>query len=185
MGLFDFIDDIFSTDDGGSFLGDLAGGFFSGIFDGGSRATQVSYLPGYSFPESFPQPMVRTAAPPLVARAVAAGLPSWSARFPALWQALQRLRASGAKVTVEQLRSMLKKWGPAALTAYIGGSAVADLMTYDATRKRRRINPANARALRRSMRRLKSFDRLSHRVSMQLSRTCRTRRVHRVSKTCS
>jgi hypothetical protein len=121
----------------------------------------------------YPQPVM--ASVPMAARAVAAGLPAWSARFPALWQALQKLRAQGTKATIEQLYGLLRKWGPASLSTVIGAAAVADLVSYRMRHKPRRMNPANTKALRRSLRRLKSFDRLSTRVSQQLARNCKKR----------
>lgn len=152
----------------GGFAGDVLGGFTSSFVQPVGRP--VATLPAV---QSYP---VAAGTVPMAARAVAAGLPSWSARFPALWQALQRLRAQGTKASVEQLYSMLRKWGPASLSTIIGASAVADLVSYRMTHKRRRMNPANTRALRRSLRRLKSFDRLAGRVSMQLSRSCSRKR---------
>jgi hypothetical protein len=132
----------------------------------------------------YPQPQAIPAAAgsvPLAARAVAAGIPAWSARFPALWQAIQRLAANlRTKVTVEQLRTLMRKYGPSFLVGMIGEAAVRELVTYDMTRRRRRMNPANTRALRRSLRRLRSFERLSTRVSMQLNRACRSRRHKKV-----
>lgn len=157
----------------GEFAGDIVGGFSQNFTQPVSRPMQ-----------NYPVQATPTAAGgvPMAARAVAAGLPAWSARFPSLWQALQRLRASGNKASLEQLYSMLRKWGPTSLSTIIGAAAVADLVSYRMSHKRRRMNPANTRALRRSLRRLKSFDRLSTRVSMQLSKSCR---APRRSKKCS
>lgn len=178
MGLFDDI---------GGFVGDLGSNFFSsgGSIDWGGIAGDVvgSYAASFTQPISQPMqnyPMIGTptaaGSVPMAARAVAAGLPAWSARFPALWQALQKLRAQGTKASLEQLYSMLRKWGPTSLSTVIGAAAVADLVSYRMSHKRRRMNPANTRALRRSLRRLKSFDRLSSRVSGQLARSCRAPR---------
>jgi hypothetical protein len=121
--------------------------------------------PIYEPPQSYP---VAQAPANLPARARAAGLPMWSARFPSLWQYLQtHMLGSGA---VGSLLSALTKWGPAAMSTIVGAAVVADLINYKVSRKRRRMNPANTKALRRSLRRLKSFDRLAHRVSVQLHR---------------
>lgn len=151
----------------GEFAGDVVGGFSSSFAQPVSRQ-----LPMQQAPQAYPV----MATVPMAARAVAAGLPAWSARFPALWQALQKMRANGTKATLEQLYQMLRKWGPASLSTVIGAAAVADLVSYRMSHKRRRMNPANTRALRRSLRRLKSFDRLASRVSTQLSRSCRAPR---------
>ena len=96
-------------------------------------------------------------------------------QFPSLANALAALRARGVKATVESLWTMLKKFGPTALVSggFMTAAAISDLMYYKSTHKRRRMNPANTRALRRSLRRLKSFDNLSHRVHNQLSASCR------------
>lgn len=170
MGLFDLFSDALSGDVLGLGLDVLGLGNQPQPF-------QASYMPTYDFGPPMPAPMQPQAIPtaatmPLVARAVAAGLPAWSARFPALWQFLAKLPA-GARPKIGELLRMLRKWGPTALAGYMGVAAVNDLMTYSSTHKRRRMNPANARALRRSMRRLKSFDRLSCRVSEQLRRVTR------------
>lgn len=157
----------------GEFAGDIVGGFTQNLSQPVSRP--ISSQPPIAYPTA-------AGGVPMAARAVAAGLPAWSARFPSLWQALQRLRASGNKASLEQLYSMLRKWGPTSLSTIIGAAAVADLVSYRMSHKRRRMNPANTRALRRSLRRLKSFDRLSTRVSMQLSKSCR---APRRSKKCS
>lgn len=171
MGLFDG----FLSDFAGDALGDIASGFDFGGFVGGAVSEFVRQP--VAMPVSYggmAQP-VMASAPPLAARAIAAGLPAWSARFPALWQAIQRLRAQGTKATIEHLYQLLRKWGPTALSSIIGAAAVADLVSYRMKHKPRRMNPANTKALRRSLRRLKSFDRLSTRVSVQLSRNCKKR----------
>lgn len=157
----------------GEFAGDVVGGFTSSLAQPVSRPMQMPT--GQAYPTA-------AGSVPMAARAVAAGLPAWSARFPALWQALQRLRAQGTKASLEQLYQMLRKWGPTSLSTVIGAAAVADLVSYRMSHKRRRMNPANTRALRRSLRRLKSFDRLASRVSTQLSRSCR---APRRSKKCA
>lgn len=188
MGLFDAIADIFTGGESDSIFGSVVGAFAEPFLGGFSqpRAQQVSYMPTYSMMPSYPEPQVYPTAagsvPAIAARAVAAGLPAWSARYPSLWQALQRLRAGGGAASVKNLQAMLSKWGPAAMTGLIGAQAVSDLVSYRMTHKSRRMNPANTKALRRSLRRLKSFDRLSGRVAMQLSRSCKPRRR---SKACA
>jgi hypothetical protein len=123
-------------------------------------------LPMLQQPSAVP---VSAGSVPLAARAVAAGLPRWSAMFPNLWQAVRtKFPTLSASSAVSGLLSMLKKYGPNALVGMISAAAVQELMTYSITRKRRRMNVANTRALRRSLRRLKGFHRLSSRVSAQL-----------------
>lgn len=179
MGLFDFVDSVFDPTSG--FAGDLIEGVAGSILGGFSNNQPSALMPTYQ-PVSYggfgaPAAVYPTAASvPMAARAIAAGMPAWSARFPSLWQALQKLRASGSRATIEQLYSMLRRWGPTALSTVIGAAAVADLVSYRMQHKRRRMNPANPKALRRSMRRLKSFDTMASRVKMQLATSCHTRR---------
>lgn len=176
MGLFDLFD---SFDSGSSILDfglDALGITGDSSPLGGFSGSFLPALGSQPFNVGFQQPIQTMATVPMAARAVAAGLPRWSAQYPNLWQAIQRLRATGAKSGISFLSSMLRKWGPTALTGVIGAAAVADLVSYKMTHKPRRMNPANTRALRRSLRRLKSFDKLSHRVSMQLARTGGSRR---------
>ena len=90
---------------------------------------------------------------------------------------------------MSMVRSLAKSLSPAATAVAlgIGLDELATLMTASSRRKRRRMNPANASALRRSMRRLKSFDRLASRVSSQIHRVggSRRRSVRRGScRTC-
>lgn len=79
---------------------------------------------------------------------------------------------------MSMVRSLAKSLSPAATAVAlgIGLDELATLMTASSRRKRRRMNPANASALRRSMRRLKSFDRLAARVGHQISRGRGSRR---------
>jgi hypothetical protein len=56
------------------------------------------------------------------------------------------------------------------VAALIGGAAMSELAVWKSTHKSRRMNPANTRALRRSLRRLKSFDRLASRTQQALGR---------------
>jgi hypothetical protein len=175
VGLFDFVTDVFSNDSD-SLFGDalqLLGG------SGGSSysVSPVSFQP-YSM-QPYPNsggPVYQTAgAAPMIAGATMA-VANWMRTYPALALAIQRFRSQRIPMTIEKLWSQLKRFGPATLTGIVGADAVRELIMYKATHKRRRMNPANTRALGRSLRRLKSFDHLSQRVSSQLSRSCHTRR---------
>jgi hypothetical protein len=151
----------------------------SSSLDFGLPVSYPVYQPSYSFDDSYPVAQKSVPAPSpdqraLMQRAVGAGLPSWSAKFPSLWQFLVTKGLGGGALGT--MLSLLAKWGPTALTALWGAQVVGDLISYKASHKRRRMNPANAKALRRSIRRLKSFDRLSHRVSAQLGRVARSGR---------
>jgi len=182
MGLFDFATDIFSDIAGNDILdlgSQLVAGFSSAGFGTGQNVSYPVYGPAPQppAPQSFP-----VAAPAV--QMAALGMTRWAVRFPSLWQAIQKFRAGRINMTPEKLYSALRKFGPQVLTTMIGAAAVADLIAYKATVKRRRMNPANARALRRSMRRLKSFSSLSHRVSMQLGRAGGSRRRRGPCRTC-
>lgn len=181
MGLFDFATDIFS-DVLGTDTFELGSNLVSGLL-GVSNQQPVSYaLPTYG---PAPQPVampIPTAAGSVPMAALS--MTRWATRFPSLWQAIQKFKAQRINMTPEKLYSALRKFGPATLSTMIGAAAVADLIAYKTTTKRRRMNPANTRALRRSMRRLKSFNSLSHRVSMQLGRAGGARRRRGPCRTC-
>jgi hypothetical protein len=184
MGLFD--DGIFDVF-GGIFEGlgtTLLGGFLGGGY--GATPVQPSPLtfpvPSLSPPVMMPEPTpIPTAAPAVRALTT---IPRWAQSYPRIWQFIQRARASGRAVTLQSLLSLLRRFGPTALTGILGAELVADLVTLSATRagRRRRMNPANVRALRRSVRRLQSFDRLASRVSSQLGRVAAHRRARRAGR---
>lgn len=114
---------------------------------------------------------VMGSVPAVATRAVAAGLPRWSALYPTLWQYVRtKFPTMSPSSAVSGLMSLLNKYGPTALVSMLGAAVVGELLTYKVTRKRRRMNVCNTKALRRSMRRLKGFNRLSSRVSAQLGR---------------
>ena len=66
------------------------------------------------------------------------------------------------KETIKIIRRFSKLLAPAAIATVLGITVVelGQLILADAQRPRRRMNPANVRALRRSMRRIESFHRL-------------------------
>lgn len=184
MGLFDSISDVFSSavsdifgggaSSSGSYLGGLDTGL-SSIYSVGNFPT----VPEYPTVPAYPQPTMSTV--PMIGGMMR----HWAMRFPALWTAVQSLsQRYGTKVTVERLWAMLRSSGPQFLVGLIGAAALNELFIYHATHKRRRMNVANTKALRRSVRRLKGFDRLSHRVSAQLSRVGGSRR-RASSRRCS
>jgi len=78
-------------------------------------------------------------------------------RYPNLATAIQMLRNQGRNVKRSQLYSLLKRFGPEFLITggILTAAAVNELMI--AGPGRRRMNPGNISALRRSMRRLESF----------------------------
>jgi len=81
-------------------------------------------------------------------------------RFPNLATAIQKMRNAGQNIKRSQLYSMLRRFGPEFLITggILTAAAVSELMM--AGPGHRRMNPANVKALRRSMRRLKSFHNL-------------------------
>lgn len=93
---------------------------------------------------------------------------SFFQKFPNLANALQQLRNRGMNVKRSQLYSLLRRFGPELLITggLLTAGAVSELMI--AGPGRRRMNPANGKALRRSIRRLESFEKLCHRVDRSL-----------------
>lgn len=81
-------------------------------------------------------------------------------RFPSLTAAINNWRAKGVNITRAKLYSLLRRFGPEVLITggILTAAAVNELMM--AGPGRRRMNPGNAKALRRSLRRLESFHHL-------------------------
>ncbi len=176
MGLFDGISDLFDTAVSGLF-GSASGSYLGGsdqLGGGGASFLPVSYQPfqtqTFQNPVTYATPTM--ASVPAIGGAVMVGARSLMARFPSLWAAITALTQQfGKKFTPEMLWRMAKQNGPTMVVGLIGAAAMNELMVWKTTHKTRRMNPANTRALRRSLRRLKSFDRLAGRVSGQLART--------------
>jgi len=175
MGIFDEL-----TSGLDSAIGNLFGGSdqSSGSYLGGLNLGVPTSYPVTGFPTvpeygtPYPQGQPVMAMAPMVA-----GVARWAMQFPNLWQALQRIRANyRVAISVDKLWGMVKSMGPQVIVGLIGAAALQELFVYHSTHKRRRMNVANTKALRRSVRRLKGFDRLSHRVSSQLARVGGTRR---------
>lgn len=100
------------------------------------------------------------AAVPAIARGAATVGRTLFNRFPNLATGIQRLRNAGQNVSRAKLYSVLKRFGPEFLISggLLTAAAVQELSV--AGSGRRRMNPANAKALRRSVRRIESFHRL-------------------------
>lgn len=81
-------------------------------------------------------------------------------RFPNLGLAIQTYRNAGKKVSRSKLYSLVRRFGPEIVISggILTAAAVNELMI--AGPGTRRMNPANIKALRRSMRRVESFHRL-------------------------
>lgn len=172
---------------GGSTMGLNLGGLLSGavsgistLFSGGTAAQAVqnfgsSFLPtvtsntGAAIPSNpysqqlgYAQPVMATV--PAAARAVATVGRSFFAKYPNLATYIQNYRNMGKNVTRAKLYSLLKRFGPELLISggLLSAAAINELMV--AGPGRRRMNPGNASALRRSLRRLESFHRLCQRA---------------------
>lgn len=97
-------------------------------------------------------------------------------RYPNLATSMQALRNMGRNITRSQLYSMLKRFGPELMITggILTAAAVSELIQAGSGRKR--MNPGNVKALRRSMRRVEAF----HKICMRAD----TLRKPRRSKPC-
>jgi len=189
MGVFDGITDLFDNAVSGLF--GTAGSYLGGSGAGSSPVLSLGVQPytPMSFENPFSPSSAYAAAPPMSAAVVAGSVAvgrSLMAKFPSLYAAIVALSQQfGRKFTPEMIWRMLKMQGPGMVIGLIGAAAMNELFVWKTTHKTRRMNPANTRALRRSLRRLKSFDRLAHRVSSQLHRGGKRRSSSRsVSVVC-
>lgn len=91
-------------------------------------------------------------------------------KFPNLATSIQKLRNAGQNITRAKLYSMLKRFGPDFLISagILTAAAVSELAV--AGPGHRRMNPANSKALRRSVRRIKSFHRMCQSTDVLKSR---------------
>lgn len=186
MGLFDTVDSLFSTA-----VSDVTSLF------GGSPSTSGSYLGGPSYGSGTlpviynqPQPMNVGLGTSLETMGQTGSqivgalyrVPKIAFNFPLLLDYLQSKNIPWSK-GVQWLWSLVRKFGPAALAGIVGQAVVSELIEWSATKahKKRRMNVSNVKALRRGLRRLKGFERLSHRVSAQLGRAARSGRSYRRS----
>lgn len=155
-------------------VGGIFGGnqnqYFSGISNVATLASQFFPTPAAVTSVAVRPPMPTAPGVAGAMRAVPMIGRTFFSKYPNLANAIQALRNRGANVTRSRLYSMLKRFGPELLISggILTAAAVSELMVAGAGH--RRMNPANTRALRRSLRRLKSFDRLSSSVSRQLAR---------------
>ncbi len=166
----------------GQALSGLQGANVQGFRNVGSILTAASGA--YQLPQAQPptSPMVRTqmAAAGPVMRVGAAVTRGFFAKFPNLATQIQAFRNAGmSQVTRARLYSMLKRFGPDLLISggILTAAAVSELMM--AGPGHRRMNAGNAKALRRSMRRIESFHRLcvradSLRAPRRRSKPCKS-----------
>jgi len=166
----------------GQALGGLQGANVANVRTFGNILSSV----GGAIPQAQAQPtfnpMMRTqmAAAGPVMRVGAAVTRGFFAKFPNLATQIQAFRNAGmSQVTRARLYSMLKRFGPELLISggILTAAAVSELMM--AGPGHRRMNAGNAKALRRSMRRIESFHRLcvradSLRAPRRRSKPCKS-----------
>lgn len=142
-------------------------------------ATPV-YGPVYGPPAPMAQPpVVRTMSGSQALAVGSAAIAAAKAILPKIAAALGR-----KGITLSRAVELARKLGkfftsPEAIALYMGISVaeLAQIITAHSSRKRRRMNPANAHALRRAARRIKSFHRLC--THTDLVRRSRSRSVAR------
>jgi hypothetical protein len=178
MGLFDAISGLFDPLSGGdtslfdpSSLLDLAGSV-------GGSSTPVNYFPTYAFdpnvyaPQTqYPMDVAQKQVPMVPGNAATAAGRAVAMILFTIAQKLGLKRVPSLGTVMSMIRKMAKMLSPAAVAAALG-IGIADLstlLTANARKKRRRVNPANVKALRRSVRRLQSFDHLANKVRHQLA----------------
>lgn len=158
-------------------IGGLASGNYLGALQGvGSIATsfmpqptaQIGFAPSYSMPQygiqpyGSPQPPVYQTQNPVIAasasaimRIVAPILAKVAAKL-----GLKRLSLTKAIGIIRKMAQWMKDPAVIAIALGITSAELASLIVGHNARKRRHMNPANSRALRRAVRRIKSFHRL-------------------------
>ena len=169
----------------GQALGGLQGANVANVRTFGNLlSTTASFLPAPRVPQGIPTPnqfgMTTMAAAGPAMRSLAVVGRGFFAKFPNLATAIQNFRNAGmTQVTRSRLYSMLKRFGPELLISggILTAAAVSELMM--AGPGHRRMNAGNAKALRRSLRRIESFHRLcvraySVRAPRRRSKPCRT-----------
>ena len=179
MGFLDSIAGLFSTESllAGTISPELGAGL--GIAES-LLGGQSSGSPSYSM-QSFAAPPAQYQNTMAMVPQVGGAVVSQGVKL-ILFQIAQTLGLRGIPTlsrAMTMIRSMSKYLAPAATAAALG-IAMSDLATLIASsnrRKRRHTNPANVKALRRSMRRLGSFQKLASRVNKQLSHVGTHRRA--------
>lgn len=161
----------------------------SGFFDTGSWDVDWSSVldVGTDFATNYLQPQggmtqlaasgpaMRAAGGAVAVRSAATVGRSFFNRFPALAVAIQKMRNAGQNVTRAKLYSMLKRFGPEFMISggLLTAAAVNELLL--AGPGHRRMNPANSKALRRSIRRITSFHKLCKTADVIASHSKRRR----------
>ena len=156
---------------GGNPMAFNLGGFLSNIgssFGGSSNSYLNALGTGAGFASAFVPatpvmstlPALRPAMGAIAARVGGTVGRGFFNKYPNLATAIQGFRNAGKNVKRSQLYSMLRRFGPDFLITggILSAAAISELMM--AGPGRRRMNPANAHALRRAARRIKGFHKL-------------------------
>ena len=183
MGFLDSIASLFSTDMGGAGVLSPELGAGLGIAESvlGGQSSSAPNVQTYSY-GAMAQPVM--AMTPQIAGAAGGAVAAATGliRFT-IAQTLGLKAIPSLQRAMQIVRQMSKYLSPAAVAAALGLEIgqLATLIAASNRRKRRHVNPANVKALRRSMRRLGSFQKLASRVNKQLSHVGSHRR-HAVSR---
>lgn len=147
--------------------------YFQGISNVANLASQFAPQP-VAMRLPAPRPTVPMIGGAAASRAIVGR--GFFQRYPNLATGIQGLRNMGRNVTRSQLYSMLKRFGPELMISggILTAAAISELMQAGSGRKR--MNPGNVKALRRSMRRVEAF----HKICMRAD----TLRKPRRSKPC-
>jgi hypothetical protein len=176
MGVFDSITGLFdsATSDVSSAL-DVGQSLLGGSDSGGGSFPMTLGPPAQYQTMQFSSPSyaMNVQAPAIIQGIM--NVPRWAARFPTLWNTILSFRNQKIPMTIDKLYRALRTYGPTVLAGMISSAAVSELMLYKTSRKTRRMNVANVKSLRRSVRRLRGFEKLSHRVTAQLGRLSHSR----------
>ncbi len=167
-----------------SAVGGLFGGSLGGVAQiaGGAISSLVATqtaIPAVSGGPVVQQPLSQTVALPMAA---AGSVARMVAPILAKIAAFLGKRSVTLSRALSMVRAMSKYLTPAATGAALGITLneLASLIVASRQRRRRRMNPTNVRALRRSMRRLESFHKLCVRAD-----SLRSRGRSRKSRSCA
>jgi hypothetical protein len=147
-------------------IGSIFGGNQNPIFNGISGIANIAqqFVPPTGAPNMSTTQLAARPLLPAAAGAVRTIGRGFFAKYPNLATAIQGYRNMGKNVTRAKLWSLVKRFGPELVISggILTAAAVSELMV--AGPGRRRMNPANVKALRRSLRRMESFHKLCARV---------------------
>lgn len=147
------------------------------------QAPQPAMISAPIYQPSYPQPIYQPQATPVgLPIAVAAG--AVAARVAPLLTKIAVKLGLRAKPTLNRAIEIVKKAGkllqsPEAVAVALGltSAELATLIVSSQARRRRRMNPANSKALRRAARRIKSFHRLCVHTDVLKGRSRRSKKA--------